>query len=129
MVIGFVLRNSVVAGVCPGIGAGRMPRVRGLGSFCIAGAPRRAGTMSVYGLGSFRIFLHLPFRVRSLVFGGRRRVAGTPGMNRGKMLLFAPFEICWLPPRLYDPLLNLEAHYTIKTSDNQVIFGRFSRRA
>jgi hypothetical protein len=35
-------------------------------------------------------------------------------------------QIWWFPPRFYDPLLNLEAHYTIKASENQVIFGRFS---
>ena len=47
-------------------------------------------------------------------------------MNRGKFLIFAPFEIWWFPPRFYDPLLNLEVHYTIKMPENQVSFGRFS---
>lgn len=47
-------------------------------------------------------------------------------MNRGKVLIFAPFEIWFFPPRFYDLSLDLEAHYTIKTPGNQVIFGRFS---
>ncbi len=94
--------------------------------FAFLGPPQADSTVGLGKLGSFRIFLHLPFRIRSLAFGGRRRVAGAPGMNRGKILIFAPFEIWRFPPRFYDPLLNLEAHYTIKASENQVIFGLFS---
>jgi len=51
---------------------------------------------------------------------------GAPAMNRGKVLIFVPLEIWFFPPRFYDPLVNLEAHYTMKMPENQVVFGCFS---